>query len=104
MFLYPLISTFIVGLIMLGISGPMATINTTMMNFPKSLSASGPIGSGWQLVVCAHLIWVAPVNKAAYVTGTALLTEALTAGVGTDFIILGQTLWLQSQPHVLLLL
>lgn len=46
MFLYPLISTFIVGLIMLGISGPMATINTAMMNFLKSLSASGPIVLG----------------------------------------------------------
>lgn len=46
MFLYPLISTFIVGFIMLGISGPMATINTTMMNFLKSLSASGPIVLG----------------------------------------------------------
>lgn len=40
-FLYPLFSTAIVGLVMLGISGPMAAINTAMMDFLKGLSASG---------------------------------------------------------------
>lgn len=84
-FLYPLISTFIVGLIMLGISGPMATINTAMMNSLKSLSASGPIVLGLAIGCMCAFDMGGAVNKAAYVTGTALLTEALTAGVGTGF-------------------
>jgi fructose-specific phosphotransferase system IIC component len=83
-FLYPLLSTFIVGLVMLGISGPMATINTGMMNFLKSLDSSGPIVLGLAIGCMCAFDMGGPVNKAAYVTGTALLTEALTAGVGTD--------------------
>ena len=45
-FLYPLFSTAIVGLAMLGISGPMAAINTAMMDFLKGLSASGAVVLG----------------------------------------------------------
>ncbi len=83
-FLYPLLSTFITGLIMLGISGPMAAINTGMMSFLKGLEASGPIVLGLAIGCMCAFDMGGPVNKAAYVTGTALLTEALTAGVGTD--------------------
>ena len=36
-FLYPLFSTAIVGLVMLGISGPMVSINNGMMDFLRSL-------------------------------------------------------------------
>lgn len=82
-FLYPLLSTFIVGLIMLGISGPMAAINTGMMDFLRGLSGSGPIVLGLAIGCMCAFDMGGPVNKAAYVTGTALLTEALTAGVGT---------------------
>ena len=83
-FLYPLLSTFVVGLVMLGISGPMATINTAMMDFLKGLSDSGPVVLGLAIGCMCAFDMGGPVNKAAYVTGTALLTEALTAGVGTD--------------------
>ena len=83
-FLYPLLSTFIVGLIMLAISGPMATINQAMMDFLKGLSTSGPIILGLAIGCMCAFDMGGPVNKAAYVTGTALLTEALTAGVGTE--------------------
>ncbi len=83
-FLYPLCSTFIVGLIMLGISGPMASINTAMMDFLKGLSSSGPVVLGLAIGCMCAFDMGGPVNKAAYVTGTALLTEALSAGVGTD--------------------
>jgi len=82
-FLYPLLSTTIVGLVMLGISGPMAAINTGMMNFLRGLSASGPIVLGLAIGCMCAFDMGGPVNKAAYVTGTALLTEALAAGVGT---------------------
>jgi len=83
-FLYPLLSTFITGLIMLGISGPMAAINTAMMDFLKGLANSGPIILGLAIGCMCAFDMGGPVNKAAYVTGTALLTEALTAGVGTE--------------------
>lgn len=83
-FLYPLFSTAIVGLAMLGISGPMAAINTAMMDFLKGLSASGAIVLGLAIGCMCAFDMGGPVNKAAYVTGTAMLTEALAAGVGTD--------------------
>ena len=83
-FLYPLFSTAIVGLVMLGISGPMAAITTAMMDFLKGLSASGAIVLGLAIGCMCAVDMGGPVNKAAYVTGTAMLTEALAAGVGTD--------------------
>lgn len=83
-FLYPLFSTAIVGLVMLGISGPMAAINTAMMDFLKGLSASGAVVLGLAIGCMCAIDMGGPVNKAAYVTGTAMLTEALAAGVGTD--------------------
>ena len=84
LFLYPLFSTAIVGLVMLGISGPMAAINTAMMDFLKGLSASGAVVLGLAIGCMCAVDMGGPVNKAAYVTGTAMLTEALAAGVGTD--------------------
>lgn len=83
-FLYPLFSTAIVGLVMLGISGSMAAINTAMMDFLKGLSASGAVVLGLAIGCMCAFDMGGPVNKAAYVTGTAMLTEALAAGVGTD--------------------
>lgn len=83
-FLYPLFSTAIVGLVMLGISGPMAAINTAMMDFLKGLSASGAVVLGLAIGCMCAVDMGGPVNKAAYVTGTAMLTEAMAAGVGTD--------------------
>lgn len=83
-FLYPLFSTAIVGLVMLGISGPMAAINTAMMDFLKGLSASGAVVLGLAIGCMCAFDMGGPLNKAAYVTGTAMLTEALAAGVGTD--------------------
>lgn len=83
-FLYPLFSTLIVGLVMLGISGPMSAINTAMMDFLKGLSASGAVVLGLAIGCMCAVDMGGPVNKAAYVTGTAMLTEALAAGVGTE--------------------
>ncbi|QWT18191.1 fructose-specific PTS transporter subunit EIIC [Collinsella sp. zg1085] len=82
-FLYPLCSTFIVGLIMLGISGPMAAINTAMVDFLRSLSESGAIVLGLAIGCMCAFDMGGPVNKAAYVTGTVMLGQGLAAGVGT---------------------
>lgn len=84
MFLYPLCSTFIVGLVMLGISGPMAAINQAMMDFLEGLYNAGPLPLGIAIGCMCAFDMGGPVNKAAYSTGTLLLTEAIAAGVGTD--------------------
>lgn len=68
-FLYPLFSTLIVGLVMLAISGPMSAINTAMMDFLKGLSASGAIVLGLAIGCMCSVDMGGPVNKAAYVTG-----------------------------------
>ena len=80
-FLYPLCSTAIVGLVMLGISGPMAAINQGMMDFLQSLGNSGPVILGLAIGCMCAFDMGGPVNKAAYATGTFLLGTALEAGV-----------------------
>lgn len=83
-FLYPLLSTLVVGLIMLVISGPMSAINQAMMEFLRGLSGTGPLVLGLAIGCMCAFDMGGPVNKAAYVTGTFFLTEALAAGVGTE--------------------
>lgn len=75
MMLYPVCSSVVVGLVMLTISGPMATINTAMMDFLHSLSAAGPVVLGLAIGCMCAFDMGGPVNKAAYVTGTLMLTE-----------------------------
>ena len=82
-FLYPLFSTLIVGLVMLGISGPIVTINNAMMDFLRSLQHAGAIPLGIAIGCMCAVDMGGPVNKAAYVTGTMLLGAGLEAGVGT---------------------
>ena len=83
-FLYPLFSTLIVGLVMLGISGPMVTINNGMMEFLRGLQHAGAIPLGIAIGCMCAVDMGGPVNKAAYVTGTMLLGAGLEAGVGTS--------------------
>ena len=82
-FLYPLFSTLIVGLVMLGISGPMVTINQAMMDFLRGLQHAGAIPLGIAIGCMCAFDMGGPVNKAAYVTGTMLLGAGMDAGVGT---------------------
>lgn len=82
-FLYPLLSTLIVGLAMLGISGPMVAINNGMMEFLRGLQHAGAIPLGIAIGCMCAFDMGGPVNKAAYVTGTLLLGTGLEAGVGT---------------------
>lgn len=82
-FLYPLFSTAIVGLVMLGISGPMAAINQAMMDFLRGLQHAGAIPLGIAIGCMCAFDMGGPVNKAAYVTGTMLLGAGMDAGVGT---------------------
>ena len=82
-FLYPLFSTFIVGMVMLGISGPMVAINKAMMDFLRGLQHAGAIPLGIAIGCMCAFDMGGPVNKAAYVTGTMLLYAGMDAGVGT---------------------
>ena len=81
-FLYPLCSTFIVGMVMLGISGPMVAINQAMMNFLTGLAQGKNIFLLGIAIGCMCAFDMGgPVNKAAYVTGTALMGADIAAGI-----------------------
>ncbi len=80
-FLYPLCSTFIVGLVMLLISGPMVAINQAMMGFLNGLAGGSPIILGLAIGCMCAFDMGGPVNKAAYVTGTALMGADVAAGI-----------------------
>ena len=75
-FLGGIVGGFLAGYVIVGLEKLLAGL-------PKNLSASGPIVLGLAIGCMCAFDMGGPVNKAAYVTGTALLTEALAAGVGT---------------------
>lgn len=74
-FLYPVLGVFIAGLIMWVITKPMAGINTGMMSFLKGMQNSDPIVLGLIVGVMCASDFGGPINKAAYLTGTALLAQ-----------------------------
>ena len=83
---------------MLGISGPMAAINTAMMDFLKGLSASGAVVLGLAIGCMCAFDMGGPVNKAAYVTGTAMLTELWPPVLAPIPTTSAPTSWLPSPP------
>ncbi|MFT8867651.1 fructose-specific PTS transporter subunit EIIC [Liquorilactobacillus nagelii] len=74
-FLYPVLGVFISGLIMWFISTPMKTINVGMMDFLKGMQNSDPLILGIIVGCMAASDFGGPINKAAYLTGTALLAQ-----------------------------
>lgn len=74
-FLYPLISVFIVGIVMNLLGGPVSSINAAMMNFLANFENSNPFILGLIVGSMCAFDMGGPVNKAAYVTGTALLAQ-----------------------------
>ncbi|MDN2453666.1 fructose-specific PTS transporter subunit EIIC [Lactobacillus sp. UCMA15818] len=74
-FLYPVLGVFISGLIMWFISTPMKTINLGMMDFLKGMQNSDPLILGIIVGCMAASDFGGPINKAAYLTGTALLAQ-----------------------------
>ena len=78
-FLYPVLRVLTTGLIMTVISGPMASINEGMMDFLAGFENSSPFSlrGDRRLYVCIR--YGGPINKAAYVTGTALLAQGNTS-------------------------
>ncbi len=74
-FLYPLIGILLVGVIMTLLVEPMTAINEGMMSFLSSFQNANPILLGVIVGAMSAFDMGGPVNKAAYVTGTALLGE-----------------------------
>lgn len=74
-FLFPVIGIFITGSIMTLIVNPMTAINESMMSFLSSFQDANPILLGLIVGAMSAFDMGGPVNKAAYVTGTALLSE-----------------------------
>lgn len=74
-FLYPVLGVFITGLLMVGLSQPMETINIAMMDFLASFQDSNPVILGLIVGCMSAFDMGGPINKAAYVTGTALLAQ-----------------------------
>lgn len=74
-FLFPVLGTFIFGGITYLISSPMAAISTGLQDALASFQGATPIPLGLVLGVMCAFDMGGPVNKAAYVTGVALLAE-----------------------------
>ncbi|MBO0441558.1 PTS fructose transporter subunit IIC [Candidatus Enterococcus ikei] len=78
-FLYPVLGVAITGMIMFGIAGPMSAINEGMMDFLAGFENSSPLVLGIIVGCMCAFDMGGPVNKAAYVTGTALLAQGNTS-------------------------
>ncbi|MGJ3508882.1 PTS fructose transporter subunit IIC [Enemella sp. A6] len=74
-FLFPVLGSFVFGLITVLISAPMAGISTSLQNWLTGFQDASPIVLGLILGVMCAFDMGGPVNKAAYVTGVAMLTD-----------------------------
>lgn len=80
-FLFPVLGSFIMGVLMLFvINAPMAFIMTSFRNFIESMSGGEKIVLGFVVGSMMAIDMGGPINKAAYVTATALVTTSGTAG------------------------
>lgn len=89
-FLYPLFGVFITGLFMVAVNSPMTWINESMMNWLAGFENANPVILGIIIGCMSAFDMGGPVNKAAYVTGTALLAQGNTsfmAGVSAACIV-----------------
>ena len=89
-FLYPLFGVFLTGCFMVFINSPMSWINESMMAWLVSFQNANPFVLGIIVGCMSAFDMGGPVNKAAYVTGTALLSEGNTtfmAGVSAACIV-----------------
>ncbi|HFL0730452.1 TPA: PTS fructose transporter subunit IIC [Enterococcus faecium] len=76
--LYPVIGVAFIGIVMSLLAGPMKAINEGMMSFLAGFEYSNPLVLGVIVGCMCAFDMGGPVNKAAYVTGTALLTQGNT--------------------------
>lgn len=74
-FLYPVLGIFLIGVIMVPLLVPVAGLNEGMTNFLASVQSSNPLILGIIVGAMCGFDMGGPFNKAAYLTGTALLAE-----------------------------
>ncbi|NGY70349.1 PTS transporter subunit EIIC [Bacillus megaterium] len=74
-FLYPVLGMLIAGALMLFLVQPMTSINEGMKIFLSNFQNANPIILGLIVGCMCAFDMGGPINKAAYVTGTALLAE-----------------------------
>lgn len=80
-FIFPILGTLIMaGLMVFVINAPMASIMTGLQSFLEGLNGSGKLLVGFVVAAMMAIDMGGPINKASYVTGTALLTAAGTVG------------------------
>jgi len=72
-FIFPVLGAFLFGSITYLLSNPMKDINTGLQNFLTGFQDSSPIVLGLIIGAMCAFDMGGPVNKAAYVTGVALL-------------------------------
>lgn len=78
--LYPLLGILIVGVVIIGINPVMGAINVAISDFLNSMSGTSMILLGLLLGGMMSVDMGGPVNKAAYVFGTAALAYGTTEG------------------------
>lgn len=78
-FLYPLFGTFLMGLFMCLINPIVGMLNTALSNGLTALGETSRILLSIVLAAMMAIDMGGPFNKAAYVFGTAMLTDATTA-------------------------
>lgn len=74
-FLTPVFSVLLSGVVMTLINTPMAALNTGLMDWLKTVQNVSPILLGIIVGAMCAFDFGGPVNKAAYLTGTALLAQ-----------------------------
>ena len=74
-FIVPIITVLVVGVVMILLGGPCSMLNESMMSFLEGMQKSSPVILGLIIGCMSAFDMGGPVNKAAYVTGTMLLAQ-----------------------------
>jgi fructose PTS system EIIBC or EIIC component len=74
-FLYPVLGIFLIGAVMMPLMAPVTGLNEGLVNFLSSVQTTNPLILGIIVGAMCGFDMGGPFNKAAYVTGTALLTQ-----------------------------
>ena len=87
--IYPLLGVFIIGFLMLFIFNPIiGVINTGLAAFLNSMGSASKIVLGIVLGAMMAIDMGGPINKAAYVFGTAAITTAASTGDDMGYMIM----------------
>ncbi|MDO4670406.1 MAG: fructose-specific PTS transporter subunit EIIC [Aerococcus sp.] len=80
-FIFPVFGVLIMGVLMLfAINGPMGTVMNALIGFINSIPSEATVLLGFVVAGMMAIDMGGPINKAAYVTGTALVTAAGATG------------------------